>query len=46
MDAYGDPGEEYPISTEKRKDRMQRIRVEDVLAQVERWRSAYPLAAG
>ena len=46
VDAYGDPGEDYPISTEKRKDRMRRIRVEDVLAKVERWRSAYAPAAG
>ena len=41
IDAYGDPGEEYPISMENRPDRMPRITVRDVLDRVERWRSAY-----
>ena len=31
VDAYGDPGESYPISMENRLDRMQRIGVRDVL---------------
>jgi len=41
VDAYGDPGEDYPISMENRHDRMPRIAVRDVLDRVERWRSAY-----
>jgi heptosyltransferase I len=41
VDAYGDPGENYPISMENRLDRMPRISVRDVLDRVERWRSVY-----
>jgi heptosyltransferase I len=41
IDAYGDPGEDYPISMENRPDRMQRIAVRDVLDRVERWRTTY-----
>ena len=41
VDAYGDPGESYPISMENRLDRMPRISVRDVLDRVERWRTAY-----
>ena len=41
VDAYGDPGEDYPISAEKRRDRMPRIRVADVLDRVDRWRARY-----
>ncbi|MDB4878044.1 MAG: glycosyl transferase family 9 [Gemmatimonadetes bacterium] len=41
VDAYGEPGEDYPISMENRLDRMQRITVRDVLDRVERWRTAY-----
>jgi heptosyltransferase I len=41
VDAYGDPGENYPISMENRLDRMQRIGVRDVLAFVDRWRGSY-----
>ena len=44
IDAYGDPGEDYPISMENRLGRMPRITVRDVLDRVERWRTAY--AAG
>ena len=44
IDAYGDPGEDYPISMENRPGRMPRITVRDVLDRVERWRTAY--AAG
>ena len=42
VDAYGDPGEDYPISMENRPGRMSRISVRDVLDRVERWRSSYP----
>ncbi len=47
VDAYGDPGESYPISMENRLDRMQRIGVRDVLAFVDRWRGSYaPAVSG
>jgi heptosyltransferase I len=41
IDAYGDPGEEYPISMENRPDRMPRITVAQVLEKVELWRKNY-----
>lgn len=41
VDAYGDPGENYPITMENRRGRMERIQVRDVLDRVERWRSTY-----
>src|SRR6266702_2439107 len=41
VDAYGEPGEDYPISMENRADRMQRITVRDVLEKVQVWRSVY-----
>ncbi len=34
IDAYGDPGEDYPISMQYRRGRMERIGVDDVLAKV------------
>jgi heptosyltransferase I len=45
VDAYGESGEDYPISMENRRDRMPRITVRDVLDRVERWRTAYSSAA-
>jgi heptosyltransferase I len=45
VDAYGDPGEDYPISMENRPDRMPRITVAQVLEKVELWRSRYPQEA-
>jgi heptosyltransferase I len=41
VDAYGEPGEQYPISMENRLNRMPRITVNDVLDRIERWRSTY-----
>jgi heptosyltransferase I len=41
IDAYGDPGENYPISMENRPDRMKRIETEDVLEKVQLWRDRY-----
>jgi heptosyltransferase I len=41
VDAYGDPGEDYPISYAHRLGRMPRISVRDVLERVQRWSSAY-----
>jgi heptosyltransferase I len=41
VDAYGDPGEDYPVSYAHRLGRMSRITVRDVLDKVERWRTDY-----
>lgn len=41
VDAYGDPGEDYPVSYEHRSDRMPRIQVSDVVAKVELWNQRY-----
>ncbi len=41
IDAYGDPGEDYPLSMENRPGRMGRISVRDVLDKVELWRTRY-----
>jgi heptosyltransferase I len=41
IDAYGEPGEDYPVSMENRSDRMRRITVRDVLEKVQMWRSSY-----
>jgi heptosyltransferase I len=46
VDAYGEPGENYPISMENRPGRMSRITVRDVLDRVERWRSTYATSNG
>jgi heptosyltransferase I len=45
IDAYGDPGEDYPLSMENRPGRMARIAVRDVLDRVERWRTSYASSA-
>jgi len=37
VDAYGDPGEAYPVSIEKRPGRTSRITVEQVLEKVDLW---------
>ncbi len=41
VDAYGNPGEDYPVMPELRPGRMARISVSDVLGKVERWRAGY-----
>ncbi|MDQ3674849.1 MAG: glycosyltransferase family 9 protein [Gemmatimonadota bacterium] len=41
IDAYGDPGEDYPISMENRPGRMRRIETRDVLEKVQVWRQRY-----
>jgi len=46
IDAYGDPGEDYPVSMENRPGRMARIQVRDVLDRVERWRAHYGSRSG
>lgn len=44
VDAYGDPGENYPISMENRPGRMERIQVRDVLDRVQRWKDRYAVS--
>jgi len=44
IDAYGDPGEDYPIIMENRPGRMPRITVRDVLERVDRWSAVYQSA--
>jgi len=41
IDAYGDPGENYPISMENRPGRMGRIETRDVLDKVTLWQRRY-----
>jgi heptosyltransferase I len=41
VDAYGELGEDYPISMENRPDRMQRIETRHVLDKVALWRERY-----
>jgi len=41
IDAYGEPGEAYPVSMQNRRDRMTRITVNDVLDRVQRWKDTY-----
>jgi heptosyltransferase I len=41
IDAYGDPGEDYPVSMRTRPGRMARITVADVLERVRRWNDRY-----
>jgi heptosyltransferase I len=41
IDAYGDPGENYPISMENRPGRMARIETSDVLEKVMLWQRRY-----
>ena len=45
IDAYGDPGEDYPLSMDHRSGRMPRISVDDVLGKVELWQRSYALQA-
>jgi heptosyltransferase I len=42
VDAYGDPGENYPISMENRPGRMKLIETRQVLEKVALWRERYP----
>jgi heptosyltransferase I len=41
IDAYGEEGEDYPVSMENRSGRMERISVRDVMDKVELWRTRY-----
>jgi heptosyltransferase I len=41
IDAYGDPGENYPISMENREGRMNRITTRDVLDKISLWQRRY-----
>ena len=46
IDAYGEPGEHYPISMENRMNRLPRISVDDVLSKVQLWQSSYAAVYG
>lgn len=46
IDAYGEPGEDYPISMENRIDRLPCITVTDVLQRVQVWRDRYAASYG
>jgi len=46
VDAYGDPGEDYPISMENRPGRMNRIETRHVLDKVALWRDRYAGKSG
>ena len=41
IDAYGDPGEDYPISMENRPGRMKKIETHHVLEKIQLWRNRY-----
>ena len=41
IDAYGNPGEEYPVSMENRSGRVARITVDQVVEKLEVWRRTY-----
>jgi heptosyltransferase I len=41
IDAFGDDGEDYPITMEKRPGRMERITVQNVMEKVQLWRNRY-----
>jgi heptosyltransferase I len=46
IDAYGEPGENYPITMENRPGRMKRIETRDVLEKVQLWRDRYTRRTG
>ena len=41
IDAYGEPGEDYPITMENRGGRMTRIETRDVFDKVQLWQDRY-----
>ena len=41
IDAYGDPGEDYPLDMTYRDNRMPRITVDDVRTMLRRWQERY-----
>jgi heptosyltransferase I len=46
IDAYGEPGEDYPITMENRPGRMKRIETRHVLEKVQIWRDRYARRTG
>lgn len=46
VDAYGDPGEDYPITLAHRPGRMRRIEVDQVLERVHIWERRYRAETG
>jgi heptosyltransferase I len=45
VDAYGELGEDYPVSMQHRPNRMRRISVEDVVEKIDLWSRRYADAA-
>jgi heptosyltransferase I len=41
IDAYGDPGEDYPLDMTYRENRLPRIAVGDVRERLARWKAVY-----
>jgi heptosyltransferase I len=41
IDAYGDPGEDYPVSMDNRHGRVQRITVDQVREKLSVWQARY-----
>ena len=41
VDAFGDPGEDYPVTAPRRPGRMERITVDQVLEKVDVWNQKY-----
>ena len=41
IDAYGNPGEDYPVSMENRIGRVQRITVDQVREKIDLWQRSY-----
>jgi heptosyltransferase I len=41
IDAYGNPGEDYPVSMENRPGRVHRITVEQVREKIDVWQARY-----
>ena len=41
IDAYGEPGEDYPVSMENRPGRMKRIETSHVIEKIQLWRDRY-----
>ena len=41
IDAYGNPGEDYPVSMENRSGRVQQITVDQVREKIDLWQARY-----
>jgi heptosyltransferase I len=41
IDAYGNPGEDYPLDMVYREGRLPRITVDDVASKLAQWKTSY-----